>query len=272
MKPLIIIISLVLFSFKINCKDLVLSTSYPLHLIAQEVTGNLFDNETLMSAGVSSSQFKQNSDVIYKVNKSKVLLYSSEINENWVYDLPKKNKINLTYLIPEKDRIFLNETDSEDYFWSDPKTTSIVVEKLADTLGILFPEKAQDLKNNAGKFIEKLELIDALIEKNLTNLDRPPLLQDVSTFIYFASAYEFPIPFAIEDLPEEDLDFELSNLKDTGVNQILINSYNSKNEKILNIINEYELISSEINIYGYPNKNYYEMMLEFSTIITKLYN
>lgn len=271
MKRLILLICLNLITINLKGKDLVLCSSYPLLIIAQEVTGNLFDNESIMPAGISSNQFKQNSDIIFKVNKSKVLLYSSEINENWVFDLPKKNKINLTDLIPEKDRIFLNETDSEDYFWTDPKTTTIVVEKLADTLGILFPAKSQDLKKNAAKFIEKLELIDALIEKKLSTIERPPMLQDISTLIYFASTYEFPIPFAIEDLPEEDLDFELTNLKETGVNQVILNSYNSNSEKIKNLLIDYELISVEINVYGYPNKNYYDMMSEISSIIAKLY-
>lgn len=265
------VLLIILFAINIYSKDMILTTSYPLNLIAQEVTGNLFDTESILPVGVPPKQYKQNSDFIFKANKSKVLLYSSEINENWVYDLPKKNKINLTYLIPEQDRIFLNETDSEDYFWTDPKTTSVVVEKLADTLGILFPEKAADLKNNASKFIEKLELIDALIEKKLANLDRPPMLQDVSTLIYFASTYEFPVPFSIEDLPEEDLEFELNSLKETGVTQILVNSYNINNEKIKNLIIDYELISEEINIYGYKGKNYYDMMLEISIIIEKLY-
>jgi len=265
------VILLLLITITLNAKDLILSTSYPVMLIVDEVAGNIFESESILTAGIPSVQYKQNSDIIYKANKAKVIIYSSELNENWVYDLPKKNKINLTFLIPEEDRIFLNEQDSEDYFWTDPKSTSVVVEKLADTLSVLFPTKAADIQKNAQKFIEKLDLIDALIEKKLSVIDRPPLLQDVSTLIYFASNYEFPIPFSIEELPEEDIDVEITNLKETGVSQILINSYNSNNEKLKNIVVDYELISSEINVYGYKNKNYYDMMAEFANIIVKLY-
>lgn len=265
------VLLLLIFTISISAKDLVLSTSYPVKIIVDEVVGNLFESESILSAGIPTKQYKQNSDVIYKVNKSKVLIYSSEINENWVYDLPKKNKINLTFLIPEEDRIFLNEEDSEDYFWTDPKSTSVVVEKLADTLSVLFPTKAADIQKNAQKFIEKLELIDALIEKKLSIIDRPPMLQDVSTLIYFASNYEFPIPFSIEELPEEDIEHEIMTLKDTGVNQIIINSYNAKDEKIKDLIVDYELVSVEVNVYGYKDKNYYDMMQEISNVIVKLY-
>lgn len=265
------LILILLFSLSLHSKDMIMTTSYPLHIINQEVIGNLFESSSILEAGKASKDFQQNTDLMIKLNKVKVLLYSSEINENWIYDLPIKNKINLTELIPEEDRIFLNETDAEDYFWLDPKTTSVVVENLADTLGKIFPDKAADLANNASKFLEKLELIDALLEKNMANTDRIPILQEDATLIYFASAYEFPIPFTINEIPEEDLDYEISSLVETGVGQILLNEYSRGIDKYKNIIDKYTLDASYINVYGYKNKNYYDMMLEVTKIITVLY-
>ncbi len=248
-----------------------MSTSYPINLITQEVVGNVFEANSILEAGKSSKEFKQSTEIIYKLNKSKVLFYSSDINENWVLDLPTKNKINLTNLIPEEDRIFLDENDSEDYFWLDPKTTSIVVEALADTLGKIFPDKATDLKSNAGKFLEKLELIDALVEKGLLNTERLPMLQEDATMIYFASAYDFPIPFTINEVPEEDLDYQLSNIVGTGVHQLLLNEQHRNSEKYKGIIEKYNFDVSYVNVYGYEGKNYYDMMQEVLKTIKVLY-
>lgn len=271
MNKIIIILFAFMLALKLNSKDLIMTTSYPLHLINQEVVGNLFESNSILGVGVSSKEFKQNTDIIFKLNKSKVLLYSSEINEDWIYDLPIKNKINLTELIPEEDRIFLTENDAEDFFWLDPKTTSIVVENLADTLGKIFPDKAADLKNNATKFLDKLELIDALIEKNLTNVERIPILQEDATLVYFASAYDFPIPFTINEIPDDELDNELNSFIETGVSQLLLNQYSKDQEKYNNIIEKYTFDAEYINVYGYKGKNYYDMMLEVSKIITTLY-
>lgn len=265
------IILILLFSLSLTSKDLITTSSYPLSLISKEIVGNIFETSSILGAGVPSKDYKQNPSIIYQSQKSKVLLYSSNKNENWVLDLPVKIKINLTDLISDEDKIFLEDNDAEDYFWMDPKTTSVVVESLADTLGKIFPDKAGDLKTNAGKFLEKLEIIDAMIEKGLLNTSRVPMLQEDATMIYFASAYDFPIPFTLNEVPEEDLDFEISNLADTGVSQLLLNEYSKNDEQYKAIIDKYHLDVSYVNVYGYANKNYYDMMQEIAKIIKVLY-
>jgi len=185
-----------------------LCSSAPIASVISEITGSTGRVKFITSASFSPNSYEITTDDILLSHSSLIFFYSSDSTSPWIFDLPARNKINLSDLIPSEDILLDSDSNVIPYFWMNPVLTSKIAKKIADSLSFYDSENSEKYKNNVASFANRLSLLDRMIESKLTNKKRIPLWGDVNTLAYFSAEYGFSggqfLSNSFSSIPEND--------------------------------------------------------------------
>jgi len=185
------IMVLILSIFSLKAEYLVVSVK-PIELILNEILPRNFEINTIYAADSIPSEQVLEPHLYTEYATADLLLYTSDINEPQVLDIPARKKINLAELIPEELQVKYSYEGVEyinEYFWFNPEITSVVVSKLIDILVSEFPDDSQFLLASANRFENKTELMVEKIKMNIKKMRLKPFVTDYNYLGYMSSFF-----------------------------------------------------------------------------------
>lgn len=148
----------------------VVSTIWPLHLIASEVLGNDGSSKALIDINDSAHHYNLMPDDRIAIAEADVLLWIDPVFETQlgsVFDSESasRNKpvITASNLSGIKARLFSDQT-LDPHLWLDPDNVATIAEALAAQLAIVAPEHAADYQLRAADLIYSLDQIQTRIQ------------------------------------------------------------------------------------------------------------
>ena len=239
-----------------------LCSSAPIASVISEIAGSAAEVKFITPASFSPNSYEITADDILLSHSSLIFFYSSDSTSPWIFDLPVRNKINISEFIPEEDVLLDSDSNVIPYFWMDPVLTSKIANKIADTLSFYDSENSEKYKNNVASFANRLSLLGRMIESKLKNKKRLPLWGDVNTLAYFSAKYGFSggkfLSNSFSSIPENDS--RLNKFKPNSDNIFYYNTqlgrssadYFARHNRVKNF---------EINVWGDSlNTRYYDII------------
>jgi len=212
-----IFISLLLLSCGTKqSKHEIIVTSEPVALILQEITGSEVDN--IIPSGASPHTFSPKPSDVLKATKADILFYVSKNMDGWAEKFDTKNKVELIRIIPEnmllhKDKFgdehhhgeeeevhddFFNYEEIDPHFWTDPLVVKSLLPILVQKLAEVHPENAKIYKENAGKFSDELDEMDAEFTEKLESIKFKSIFLAHPSFLYLINRYGLTYGGSIE--------------------------------------------------------------------------
>lgn len=227
------LILIVLFSICINSQSYFTTTSYPVTMILQEITGIHAEVNTIVPPGVSPHTYALKPSVIRKALSSKAVIYLADEIDIWAADIPDVEKIALFSLLSEEDKIRFQKEKSIDeilgiisradtneiksdsaeldilpfdpHFWTDPITIKKIIPKLVDTLSSIDPLNAANYRINANNFLKRLELLDMRVKKIIMPVSGSFVFLFHPSFNYFLKRYGLIYAGTISHSPSKEI-------------------------------------------------------------------
>ena len=152
-------------------QPIVVSTIWPLHLIAAEVLGNDGSSKVLIDMNDSAHHFNLMPDDRIAIAEADVLLWIDPIFETQlgsVFDSESasanKPVITASSLPGIKTRVFADQT-LDPHLWLDPDNVATIAEALARQLATVAPQHAADYQQRAADLVNGLGQIQTRIEE-----------------------------------------------------------------------------------------------------------
>jgi ABC-type Zn uptake system ZnuABC Zn-binding protein ZnuA len=257
-----LLILLFIYPVLLKSEQIYLCSSVPVASIVSEIVGSGGRVKFISPASDSPNSYQITTDDILLSHSSLLFFYSSDSTSPWIFDLPAKNKINLSELIPPEDVLLDSDSNVIPYFWMNPILTSKIAEKIADSLSFYDSDNSAKYKNNAASFANRLSLLGRMIESKLKNKKRLPLWGDVNTLAYFSAEFGFSggkfLSNSFSSTPGND---SLLNKFKPNSNDIFYYNTQLDRSSADYFARHYRVKNFEINVWGDSlNTRYYEII------------
>lgn len=210
-KIIALTLSLLLLCPLAACAETVVTSFYPIWLMAQNLTeginGITVVNLAEPATGCLHDYTLQNSDMV-ALSKADVLLINGAGMETFLPvvtgaypDLP---------LVDASKGILLLESDDDgetnSHIWLDPQRAVGMASNLAEGLIQYLPAYSQQISDNLAAYRGRLLAVDQTIRDELMQIDdMPEVVIFHEAFPYFADACDLPVLLAVDKEPDEDL-------------------------------------------------------------------
>ncbi|MDC1068925.1 zinc ABC transporter substrate-binding protein [Candidatus Kapabacteria bacterium] len=270
-------ISLLFLILCSNCftKDIILTSSDPSKIIIEMIVGASCEVKTIRSSNYFDLNFEPTADDIYSSGTSKSLIFLSKSFEDWVYDVPSKNKIDISSLISDESKIYLNDSNIADFWWLDPKIIIDIIPKIADTLSTLYPENADTFLSNANMSINQMSILDSYIAGSFKKQFSSPIFEEFPALLYFAESYNIVYSdFLYFNFAQRNLGFNNSIIESLNLSKT--KEFLSHQSPIDSTLNELSIKLKfkvlYIDIFPKPSEDYYGMMKRITNQLKRIYS
>ena len=199
----------------------VLATTFPQYDWARQIIGERNDKvelTLLVDSGIDLHSFQPSVEDITKISNCDMFIYTGGISDSWVADAldagGNKDRIEINLLeilgseVKEEEEVEgmqgevehehshedahgEHESDIDEHVWLSLKNAQRFTDHIAGKLGDLDVENASTYKNNATKYIEKLDELDSKFEDVVGNASKRTLLfGDRFPFRYLVDDYD----------------------------------------------------------------------------------
>jgi len=175
---------------------LILTSIYPLYDFCRVISGDFFDVQLLLPAGVSPHHWQPRFSDMTKLEKAAALVHIGPALEPWVKDLVRTLKNRDLKLISFEDLCFLKEEEDQldPHIWLDFQLDIKIIQRLAKALSDLVPAANQELHSRANEYIEKLKDLDSLYRKTLSSCRQRTIIVDGhGAFHYLTRRYNLKL-------------------------------------------------------------------------------
>ncbi|MCX7736773.1 MAG: metal ABC transporter substrate-binding protein [Candidatus Kapabacteria bacterium] len=179
-------------------------TCLPLKYILMEIIGNEEDIAVLVDAGYSPHTYAPPPSVMKKMENSKVIFFVEDHYDKWAIKDSYKNLTEVFKLLPESFIIRFDEHEVDPHFWTDPLAVKTIVPDLTQILIEKEPEKAEIFKENANKFMDKLNQLDQKINDILEPVKGSEVFLFHPSFNYMLKRYGLIYAGSIEESPGKE--------------------------------------------------------------------
>ncbi len=250
-------------------------TCLPLKFILMEIIGNEEDIAVLVDAGYSPHTYTPPPSVMKKMENSEIIFYIEENFDKWAIKESYKNLTGIFRLLPESFVLRFSENEVDPHFWTDPLAVKTIVPDLTQILIEKEPLKAEEYKENANKFMDKLSQLDRKINDILEPVKGCEVYLFHPSFNYMLKRYGLVYAGSIEESPGKEpspkfISDLISRIKKSESKAIFSEPQLSENS--IQAIAE----SSGLNIYildplgGIEDrKNYFNLMLYNAQVLQK---
>ncbi len=219
-----IIIFLLISCSAESSKPYFVTSSYPLTLILQELTGNKAKVETLVPFGASPHTYSPKPSDVQKASMAKAFFFVSVDYDGWSQTLNKKTAVEVFNLVPKAfvqhfsdaygmDDGHVHSPDDghnhapgspDPHFWMDPIAVKSLLPILADTLGKIDPDNAAFYKTNADIFAKKIDVLSKQAADILSNLTNAQVFLYHPSILYMLNRYNMVYAGSIEEIPGKE--------------------------------------------------------------------
>ena len=206
-----LLLALLLLRFPAACAETVVTSFYPIWLMALNLTEGIDEinvaNLAEPSTGCLHDYTLRNSDMV-ALSKADVLLINGAGMESFLPvvtgaypDLPVVDASGGILLLESDD-----DGESNPHLWLDPQRAVAMAANLAEGLMQYLPEYSQRIAENLAAYRERLLAVDQTLRDELMQVDDlPEVVVFHEAFPYFADACGLPVLLAVDKEPDEDL-------------------------------------------------------------------
>ena len=159
-----------------DARPSVVVTIFPQYDFVRQIAGDLVNLNMLVQPGSEVHGFDPTFSEVSTILHADLFVYVGGESDGWVEDVLAKSErtINAIALLPLVDALEeetvegmqAEEDDGEapeadEHVWTSPKNAVRIVEALCDALVKLLPESERTLRDNAARYIEQLNDLDA---------------------------------------------------------------------------------------------------------------
>ena len=98
-----------------------------------------------------------------------------------------------------------DEMEFNAHIWLAPQNAIIMVENIASALAELYPDHAEQIRQNADNYAARLAALDAELAQALEDLPRRDIVTFHAAFPYFAQAYGLHVAAVVTTEPDEPI-------------------------------------------------------------------
>lgn len=198
----------VMFNHKSSTKPdspSIVATNFAGYDFARAVMGDSSEIKMLLKPGSEAHDYEPTPEDIIDIKNANLLIYNGGESEEWVEKMLSANEIDGNKTLKLMDLVELElETDGaeveyDEHTWTNPVNAIILVQKIADRLSGIKPEKAETFQKNAASYINKLQEVDQTVREIVKNSSKKLLIfGDRFPFLYFVHEYglDFAAAFA----------------------------------------------------------------------------
>lgn len=179
----------------------VVASFYPLQFVAERLLGDAGEVSSLTKPGAEPHDLELTPKDVAAVGGADLVVYlsgfqpavddavSSEAADH-SYDVADDAELDLTYTPIEEGAEATEEAGSTDpHFWLDPTRLATVSDALAQRLGELDADRAEEFSDRAATLRDELEALDAELATGLSSCQSTDLVTSHNAFGYLAQRY-----------------------------------------------------------------------------------
>jgi zinc transport system substrate-binding protein len=175
---------------------LILASIYPLYDFCRVISGDWFDVQLLLPAGVTPHHWQPRFSDMTKLERAAALVHIGPALEPWVKDLVRTLKNRDLKLISFEDLCFLKEEENQldPHIWLDFQLDMEIIQRLVRALSEIAPAATGELQSKANEYLEKLRELDLLYQKTLSSCRQRTIIVDGhGAFNYLARRYDLKL-------------------------------------------------------------------------------
>ena len=172
----------------------VVASNFASYDFARAVTGDATEVKMLLKPGAEAYDFEPTPEDIIDIKNADLFVYVGGESEEWVEKILESNNISPDKTLKLMDEVDLIEEEGEmeydEHIWTSPKNATILVQKIANKLTKINPQKTDKYTDNANRYIERLNRIDEGFRNIVSKADKDELIfGDRFPFLYFIREY-----------------------------------------------------------------------------------
>lgn len=194
----------------------IIATNYIGYDFARAVLGDDAEVRMLLKPGAEMHNFEPTPQDVIAMKEAGLLIYNGGESEEWVRDLLDSNAVSANKTLRMMDVVELKEEEAvegmedgekaeeggvehghggdeveyDEHIWTSPKNAIKIVERVRDRLVELEPERSEELKANAEKYIARLAELDREFREVVAGGAKKELIfGDRFPFRYFVDEY-----------------------------------------------------------------------------------
>lgn len=199
----------------------VVTSFLPVYCFAANVAGNYAKVENLLPPGTEPHDFQFSAREVKRLEAADVVIINGLGIESWldkvirgrgevkaeVVELSAGLKRDLIYSLPYLDLGNRGAADAQSgranpHVWLDPRLAEHGVTNILLALQRADPAHAEGYRQNAAKYVARLEKLDAELEAGLAPFKGQPIITFHDAYPYFARRYGLKIVGVIEEVPD----------------------------------------------------------------------
>ena len=177
-------------------KIIVIASFYPLYEFTKNVGGDKVEVSQLIPFGIEPHDWEPTVKDLQKLQQADLVVINGVGFENWIHDFEsiESNAIivdtsNGISIIEEFDEHDDHGSFGDPHIWLNPVMAQKQVENIAHALIAIDPTNKDYYNNNANSYIEKLNVLDKKITKELSMCEKKDFIAFHEAFTYFADQY-----------------------------------------------------------------------------------
>ena len=217
-KALCLILPLLLLLPALACAETIVTSFYPVWIMALNLTEGVSGVEVVNlaepSTGCLHDYTLQNSDMV-TLSGADALLINGAGMESFLPvitgaypDLPVVDATSGLPFLSESDTVEIGEPEEGEtvnsHLWLDPQRAAGMAANLADGLIRLMPDREQQISQNLEQFRDRLLALDATLKEGTGDTDRKVIIFH-EAFPYFAEACGLSVSAVVNKEPDDDL-------------------------------------------------------------------
>jgi zinc transport system substrate-binding protein len=187
---------------------------YPLQWMAEQVGREHVSVASLTPPGAEPHDLELTPSDVAKLTDADVVVYLhgfqpavddavKDVDDDAVFDAAESGDLSLEYTPIEEGKESEEAGTTDPHFWLDPTRLATVANALADYLGKVDPENAEDYQANAEAVMSDLKTLDSDLEAGLASCENKDLVTSHNAFGYLAERYGL-VQVGITGLTPED--------------------------------------------------------------------
>ena len=178
-----------------NEKIKIIASFYPFYEFAKEIVGNNSIVNSVIPIGIEPHDWEISPQQIPEITKADIIIYNGIGFDAWLGQEEQFRNSSLVDVSKDLEIIDNKEEYKEDrsiydpHIWLDPILVKNISKTISNALIKLDPINTDSYIQNTNNFIQKLDALDSLIKKSLSNCELKDFIAFHQAFQYFADRY-----------------------------------------------------------------------------------
>lgn len=179
----------------------ILTITAPIHCFALNIVGDAATVENLLPSMVDPHEYSLGPADMRRIENADVVIKNGVNLEGWLDKIISNNSRQITIIDTSSGIEIINNNP---HIWLSPRYAGIQVKNIVEALVRIDPLHGNMYKENAEKYIQRLSVMDAEIQSEVSKLRRKEIVAFHPAFLYFARDYGIKQLAVIRESPEKE--------------------------------------------------------------------